>query len=73
MSTAEKSQKISIGFHGGQVLAARVTAAELAKLQELLGKSGGWHQLTADDGTVTLDLTRVDYLMIEDSEHRVGF
>ena len=73
MSTSEKPQKISIGFHGGQVLATRVKPAELAKLQDILGKSGGWHALGAEDGTIMLDLTRVDYLLVEHDDHRIGF
>jgi hypothetical protein len=73
MSTSEKPHKISIGFRGGQVLAARVKPQELTKLQELLGKSGGWHSLGAHDGTILLDLTRIDYLLVEHEDTRVGF
>jgi hypothetical protein len=73
MSSDDKPQKISIGFHGGQTLAARVRGSELAKLREALGKSGGWHELTAVDGVVVFDLTRVDYLLVDIEEHRVGF
>ena len=73
MSSDDKPQKISIGFHGGQSLAARVRPAELAKLREALGKVGGWHELQAVDGVVVLDLTRVDYLLVDIEEHRVGF
>jgi hypothetical protein len=72
MSTSERPQKISIGFHGGQVLAARVKPDELSKLRCALGSSG-WHELTAEDGTVALDLTRVDYVLVDHDEHRVGF
>jgi hypothetical protein len=73
MSSDDKPQKISIGFHGGQTLVVRVRPAELAKLRDALGKSGGWHELRAEDGTVTLDLTRVDYLLVDSEDHRVGF
>ena len=73
MSSEDKPQKISIGFHGGQTLAARVRGPELARLREALGKSGGWHELTAVDGLVVFDLTRVDYLLVDIEEHRVGF
>jgi hypothetical protein len=73
MSSDDKPQKISIGFHGGQMLAARVRGPELARLREALGKTGGWHELTAVDGVVVFDLTRVDYLLIDVDEHRVGF
>ncbi len=73
MNAEEKPQKISIGFHGGQTLAARVRGSELEALRAVLGKSGGWHELRAEDGTISFDLTRVDYLLVESDEHRVGF
>ena len=72
MSTSEKAQKISIGFHGGQVLSARVKPDELSRLRGALG-STGWHEMTAEDGTVALDLTRIDYVLVDHDEHRVGF
>jgi siroheme synthase (precorrin-2 oxidase/ferrochelatase) len=68
-----KPVKISIGFHGGHVLAARVKPDALAALRAMLGKSGEWHELPTEDGTVALDLTRIDYLMVDQEEHRVGF
>ena len=68
----EKPQKISVGFLGGQVLGARVAPAELTHLRGALG-STGWHELSAEDGTVALDLARVVYVLVEDEEHRVGF
>lgn len=73
MSSGDKPQKISIGFHGGQTLVVRVRPAELTKLREVLGKSGGWHELNAEDGVVTFDLTRVDYVLLDSEDHRVGF
>ena len=69
----DKPQKISIGFEGGQVLSARVKPEELAKLHEALGASDGWHDLTAEDGTVALHLKRVVYVLVDHEEHRVGF
>lgn len=68
----EKPQKISIGFDGGQVLAARVLPDALAELRKALG-SMGWHELVAEDGTVALDLSRVLYVLVDHEEHRVGF
>ncbi len=69
---ADKPQKISIGFLGGQVLAARVAPDELTRLRQALG-SGDWHDLSAEDGTVALDLSRIVYVLVDDEEHRVGF
>jgi hypothetical protein len=69
----DKPQKISIGFEGGQVLGARVQPAELTKLREALGRTDGWHDLAAEDGTVALHLKRVVYVLVDHEEHRVGF
>jgi hypothetical protein len=68
----ERPQKINIGFNGGQVLSARVAPAELSRLRDALGKPG-WHEVTADDGTVALDLERVVYVLVDHEGHRVGF
>ena len=68
----EKPQKISIGFDGGQVLTARVQHDALAEFRKALG-SMGWWDLTAEDGTVALDLSRVLYVLVDHEEHRVGF
>jgi hypothetical protein len=77
MSTSEKPQKLSIGFHGGQVLSARVKPAELTKLRETLTSErlarGGWHELVGEDGTALLDLTKIDYVLFDNDEHRIGF
>jgi hypothetical protein len=68
----EKPQKINIGFVGGQVLAARVAPDELSRLRTALD-SGGWHDLTAEDGTIALDLSKIVYVLADHEGHRVGF
>lgn len=68
----DKPQKINIGFLGGQVLSARVAPGELTRLRNALG-SAGWHELTAEDSTVALDLGRIVYVLVDNEEHRVGF
>ena len=70
--TDEKPQKISIGFIGSQVLSARVAPAELTSLRTAL-PAGGWHDLTADDGTIAIDLSKVVYVLVDHEGHRVGF
>jgi hypothetical protein len=72
MSISEKPQKISIGFDGGQILSARVAPAELARLRNALG-GDGFHDLTAEDGTVAVRLSKVLYVLVDHEEHRVGF
>jgi hypothetical protein len=68
----ERPQKISIGFLGGQTLAARVAPGELTKLRNALG-SDGWHDMIAEDGTVAIDLNKVVYVIVDHEGHRVGF
>jgi hypothetical protein len=68
----EKPTKINIGFLGGQVLSARVAPDALKKLRGALG-GDGWHELTAEDGTVALDLSKIVYVLVDAEEHRVGF
>ena len=72
MPSNDKPQKVSIGFDGGQVLSARVGPDELLKLRNALG-TNGWHELSAEDGTVALDLDSVVYVLVDDEDHRVGF
>jgi hypothetical protein len=72
MANDDKPQRVSIGFLGGQTLAARVAPAELTRLRNALG-SEGFHDLTAEDGTVALDLGKVVYVLVDHEEHRVGF
>lgn len=70
----EKPQKISIGFEGGQVLSARVQPGELSELRKALAvEDPTWHDLTAEDGTVALNLKRVVYILVDHEDHRVGF
>jgi hypothetical protein len=68
----DKPQKISIGFLGGQVLSARVTPDELKNLRGALG-GNGWHDMTAEDGVVALDLGKIVYVLVDSEGHHVGF
>jgi hypothetical protein len=70
---ATRAQRISIGFAGGQNLAVRVAANELADLVKALEKRGGWHALECEEGTVRLDLAQVAYVRVDSDEPRVGF
>ena len=65
-------QHSSIGFQGGQVLALRVSDEQLKSLNKALG-SGGWHEVSSEEGPVRLDLAQVVYVRSESDELRVGF
>jgi len=66
------AQRISIGFQASPPLALRVSDDELAKLNTALGGEG-WHEVTAEDGSVKLNLAHVLWVRTERDEHRVGF
>jgi hypothetical protein len=68
----DKPQKISVGFIGGQVLSARVPPEELKKLRKALD-AAGWHDLTSEDGTIAVDLSKVVYVLVDHEASRVGF
>lgn len=72
MATDEKPQRTSIGFLGGQTLAARVAPGELTKLRNALA-AGGWHDMIAEDGTIAIDLGKVVYVIVDHEGQRVGF
>jgi hypothetical protein len=69
---SDKPSKITIGFQGGQVLAARVAPKALEKLLGSLA-AGGWHELKAEDGDAQINLGEVVYVLTDSDEHRVGF
>jgi hypothetical protein len=66
------AQRISIGFQASPPLALRVSDEELSRLNDALG-SDGWHEITAEDGRVKMNLEHVLWVRTESDEHRVGF
>ena len=69
---AATTQRIGVGFQGGQVLALRVTDEQLKALNKALG-GDGWHELDSEEGPVRLDLAQVVYVRAESDDLRVGF
>jgi hypothetical protein len=66
------AQRISIGFQASPPLPLRVSDEELERLRAALGGEG-WHEVTGEDGTVSLSLAHVLWLRVERDEARVGF
>jgi hypothetical protein len=71
--SAERNQKVSIGFAGGQLLAVRVAPGALKVLTEALGGDRRWVELALEDGSVRIDLAQVAYVRVDSDEPRVGF
>ena len=66
------AQRVEIGFEGGQVISTRLGEDDLKDLRKRL-EQGGWHELHTEEGTIALDLGKVQFLRIGSGEHRVGF
>lgn len=66
------TQKVEIGFEGGQVVAVRLAADELKNLRKQVEK-GGWHDIKTEDGVLSVYLGKVAFLRIDSGEHKVGF
>jgi len=72
VASSSKPQRVSIGFHGGQVLAVRLSEGSLKDLSKAVG-GGGWHELETDDGAVRIRLEQVVYVQVDSDDPRVGF
>ena len=68
-----KPERVEIGFDGGQVVAIRLDAKQLAGLRKAVEVGEGWHDLSAEDGDVALNLSQVVFVRGAAGEHRIGF
>jgi hypothetical protein len=67
-----QTRRVTVGFQGGQVLALRLTDAQLKALEQALGTEA-WHAIDTEDGPVRVDLGEIVYVSAESDELRVGF
>jgi hypothetical protein len=70
---ADEMKRIEVGFAGGQVMSARVTADTMKDLRKAVERRQGWHDLDAEDGPVSLDTTQVVFLRTAAAPHTIGF
>jgi len=68
-----KPERVEIGFDGGQVVAVRLEPKQITDLRKAVEKGQGWHDLSAEDGDVALDLSQVVFVRGAAGEHRIGF
>jgi hypothetical protein len=67
-----ETQKVEIGFEGGQVVAVRIGEDELKDLRKQVEK-GGWHDIETEDGTLSIYVGKVAFLRINSGAQKVGF
>ena len=66
------TQKVEIGFEGGQVVAVRLGDDELKDLRKQVEK-GGWHDIKTEDGTLSVYVGKVAFLRIDSGAQKIGF
>ena len=66
------TQKVEIGFEGGQVVQVRLTGDALKELRKQVEK-GGWHDIETEDGTLAVYVGKVAFLRIDSGAQKVGF
>jgi len=67
------SERVDIGFIGGQVLSAKLDADALKALGNALQSGAGWHEIASADERITIDAGKVAYVRVDAGEHSVGF
>jgi hypothetical protein len=66
------TQKVEIGFEGGQVVAVRLDEDELKDLRKQVER-GGWHDIKTEDGTLSVYVGKVAFLRIDSGAQKIGF
>jgi hypothetical protein len=66
-------QRIEIGFNGGQVVSLRLEEKRLGDLRKSVERGDGWHDLEIEDGTISLDLSKVVFVRTSAAPHTIGF
>jgi hypothetical protein len=67
------TQRVEIGFAGGQVVSVRLAEQPLADLRKQVERTEDWYDLETDDGSVAIDLSKVVFVRIAGAPHTIGF
>jgi hypothetical protein len=72
---ANSTRRADVGFQGGQVLSLRLSEEEHEKLKKALSdeRSARWHDVTAVDSQISIDLAQVVYVRLDTEAQKVGF
>jgi hypothetical protein len=65
--------RVEIGFGVGQVLSVKLTKEELDALRSAVEAGSGWYDLTAQEGSVALNVATVVFIRVTDPQHSIGF
>lgn len=67
------TQRVEIGFEGGQVVSVRLAEKPLGSLRQEVERGDGWHDLETEDGTLAINLAKVIFVRIAGAPHTIGF
>ncbi len=74
MAEGTEYRRIEVGFANGPIVPLRVEESAYESLRAALRDGGDrWHQLEAEDSTITLDLSKVVFVRLDTERGRVGF
>jgi hypothetical protein len=68
-----RPERVDIGFTGGQVIAARLETKQLADLKKAAAAGSGWHDVTTEDGEVSINVAQLDFIRSDSPDQNVGF
>jgi hypothetical protein len=68
-----RAERVEIGFTGGQVIAARLETKQLADLKKAAATGSGWHDVTTEDGEVSINVAQLDFIRSDNPDQSVGF
>ena len=70
---ASDAKRVEIGFNGGQVVSVRLEPSVFDQLRRAVEQSDGWHDLTTEEGTFSLDLRKIVFVRAAGGSHSIGF
>jgi hypothetical protein len=70
---ASEKTSVEIGFDGGQVIPARLTADQVKSLRKAIGSGDSPHEIETEEGVLLIDLGKVIFVRISSGAKTVGF
>ncbi|MCC6755460.1 MAG: hypothetical protein IT199_03705 [Solirubrobacterales bacterium] len=70
---ASERAEIEIGFDGGQVIPARLTADQVKSLRKAIGSGESPHEIETEEGILLIDLGKVIFVRISSGGKTIGF
>jgi hypothetical protein len=70
---ASDAKRIEVGFDGGQVVGVRLDEHGFSELRRAVERASGWYDLETEEGTFSLDLSKIVFVRGAGGSHSIGF